>query len=327
MSSVSSIKTGNRKSAYLANIGILFNLLVLILVISITFLSASTRVSASSDIQFYKVDIKLDEEGKSDVQLILTFKEPEKYLSFNVIGRIENFMATSNAGPVNCGVDISGTSSIRCEMNLTETKKQLQINFTTYDFVKTLDDKFYFSSDLSPHIYVTDISATLKLPNGALLVGEYISSSVLSYPESASAHIVGDSIIVIWNLRNIQATELLKFEVLYERVTPPPWFELRMRHFVLLGASFAVVIGFIFVRYLRKSENLVLSVLDEYERKVIDIITKEGEVKQKKVVQLTNLSKAKISRVVKSLADRGLIEVERRGRTNRLKLVKKKLKV
>ena len=315
---------GSKKAA---NILIISNLLMLILVISVTFLSVSTRVSASSDIQFYKIDIKLDEEGKSDVQLILTFTEPERYLSFNVIGRIENFVATSNAGPVDCEVDISGTSSINCEMNLTETKKELRMNFTTTDFVKTLDDKFYFSGDFSPHLAVVDVSATLKLPHGALLIGENISSSVLSYPKSASAHIVGDSIIVIWNLHNIPATELLKFEVLYEQITPPAWFELRMRHFVLLGASFAVVIGFIFVRYLRKSESLVLSVLDEYERKVIDIITKEGEVKQKQVVQLTNLSKAKVSRVVKNLAERGLVEVERRGRTNRLKLVKKKLKV
>ncbi len=314
-------------SRKLADIGIVFNLLILILVISITLLSVSTLVSASSDIQFYKIDIELDEEGKSDIQLVLTFRELERYFSFNVIGRIENFEATSNAGPVDCKVDISGTSSISCEMNLTETKKELQINFTTTDFVKTLDDKFYFSGDLSPHIAVADVSATLKLPHGALLVGEDISSSVLSYPKSASAHIVGDTIIVIWKLYNIPAAELLKFEVLYEQVTPPPWFELRMRHFILLGASFAVVIGFIFVRYLRKSESLVLSVLDEYERKVIDIIIREGEVKQKRVVQLTNLSKAKVSRVVKTLAERGLLEVERRGRTNRLKLVKKKLKI
>lgn len=317
----------NRKLANLASIKIISNLLILILVISITFLLASTLVSASSDIQFYKIDIELDEKGKSDIQLVLTFREPERFFAFNVIGRIENFEATSNAGPVDCKIDIRGTSSISCEMNLTETKKELQINFTTTDFVKTLDKKFYFSGDFSPHIAVADISATLKLPHGALLVGEDISSSVLSYPKSASAHIVGDSIIVIWKLYSIPVAELLKFEVLYEQVTPPPWFELRMRHFILLGASFAVVIGFIFVRYLRKSESLVLSVLDEYERKVIDIITREGEVKQKRVVQLTNLSKAKVSRVVKTLAERGLLEVERRGRTNRLKLVKKKLKI
>lgn len=314
----------NRK---LINRRIKFGAVPLVLISLVFFLSLPVIAYASSDIQFYKIDIKLDEEGKSDVQLVITFKEAENHFSFNVIGRAENFKATSNAGPVNCKVDVSGTSAINCEMNLTETQKELRMNFTTNDFVKNLDKKFYFSGDLSPHIYATEISATLRLPQGSFLVGEDISSSVLSYPKNASAHIVGDSIIIIWKLYGISATDSLKFEVVYEQVTAPSWFQLRMRHFVLLGATFAVVLGFIFVRYLRKSESLVLSVLDEYERKVMDVITKEGEIKQKQVVQLTNLSKAKVSRVVKNLADRGLIEVERRGRTNRLKLVKKKLKI
>lgn len=324
MKTVENRKSKNKKSNH---VRIQFNPLLLIVFISSIFLLLlPTVVSATSDIQFYKIDVRIDEEDKSDVQLLMTFKRPEKYFSFNVIGRIENFEATSNAGPVDCNVDVSGTSSISCEMNLTSTQKELQINFTTSDFVKPLDEKFYFSGDLSPHISVADVSATLKLPQGFLLVGEDISSSVLSYPQNASAHIVGDSILVIWKLYSVSAYESIKFEVLYEQVTTPPWFQLRMRHFVLFGATFAVVIGFIFVRYLRKSESLVLSVLDEYERKVMDIITKEGEVKQRQVVRLTNLSKAKVSRVVKSLAGRGLIEVERIGRTNRLKVVKKKFK-
>jgi uncharacterized membrane protein len=50
-----------------------------------------------------------------------------------------------------------------------------------------------------------------------------------------------------------------------------------------------------------------------------------GEINQRKVVQETNLSKAKVSRVVKTLAERGLIEIKRSGRTNKLKMVKKKI--
>lgn len=325
---MNNVKIFRKPSVDLTNVASKINLLLLLIFVSSTFLALMPAlVSANQGIQFYKIDIALDDEGKSDVKLVITFKEAEETFSFDIIGRIENFEATSNAGPVDCTVRVSGTSSINCIMDLTETQKELQINFTTNDFVKTLDDKFYFSGDLSPNTYATEISTTLKLPQATLLVGENISSSILSYPKSASAHILGDSIIVVWTLYKIPETEGLKFEVLYEQVKTPPWFQLRMRHFVLLGASFAVVLGFIFVRYLRRSESVVLSVLDEYERKVVDIISKEGEVKQKQVVQLTNFSKAKVSRVVKNLAKRGLIEVERRGRTNRLKLVKKKLKI
>ena len=81
---------------------------------------------------------------------------------------------------------------------------------------------------------------------------------------------------------------------------------------------------FIFKR-IKKPAEVIISVLDDYEKRVINIINAAGgEVNQRKVVQETNLSKAKVSRVVKNLQNRGLITVERIGRTNKLKLAKKK---
>jgi uncharacterized membrane protein len=88
------------------------------------------------------------------------------------------------------------------------------------------------------------------------------------------------------------------------------------------------VLGFIYIRHFRKPQKFILSVLDDYERKIMDlIIASEGVTDQKKIVKDTNLSKAKVSRVVKSLVERGLIEVERIGRRNKLKLIKKKFSI
>jgi predicted transcriptional regulator len=289
--------------------------------------SMATRAQqqvSTPEIQFYSIDVRLNDQGRSFVHLTMTFKNPETQYSFKVLGRVENFNATSNSGRPDCNVSISGTSEIACNMNLTDTQKELELMFETDDFVKTLDNQLYFSGDLSPRTYVADASATLRLPSGFLLVGEDVSSSILTFANNASAHIVGDSIIINWKLAGIKPADSLKFEVLYEQITAPPWFELRLRYFVLFGAVFAVVVGFIIVRYMRRSENLVLSVLDEYERKIIGIISNQGEVKQKRIVELTELSKAKVSRVIKSLADRGLVDIERTGRTNKVKISRKR---
>ena len=261
------------------------------------------------------------------MDLVITFKEPEQDLTMEVIGRVENFEATSNAGPVECDVDVSGISIINCHMNLTRTRKELRISFETADFVKLLDNKYYYSADFDLGTEIDSVTGTFKLPNNFLLVGESIDSSVLSNPENATAHFAGGRILIIWNLEGIDKNDDLKFEILYEQVKTPPWFNLRMRHFVLFGGAFAVVLGFIFVVYLRRSQTLVLSVLDEYEKQIMSIVTREGEIKQRRIVQMTNLSKAKVSRVIKSLSERGLIEVERVGRTNRIKPVKKKLEI
>ena len=294
----------------------------------LTFITASSPTTASEAIQYYEINTELDEEGKSTVKLVITFSKPESSFQFNIIGRIQNFKVSSIAGPVNCTVKINGISSVDCKLNLTEEKRQVEINFETYDFVRTLENKFYFSGDYSLGKDVKRIFASLKLPKNALLVGENITTSRLSFPENASAFVAESGrIMITWNLRNIRKEDMLKLEVLYQQLQPPAWFQLRMRHFILFGAVFAIVFGFLIFRHFRRSEELVLSVLDEYERKVMNIIAEAGEIKQRKVVQLTNLSKAKVSRIVKRLAERGLIEVERIGRTNRLRLVKKKFRI
>jgi hypothetical protein len=300
---------------------------VTVFIIASTLISPHPVSAKNGDIQFYRIDVDIDENNMANVDMVITFKYPERRFSFDVIGRVENFQATSNAGPVDCDVDVSGTSTINCNMNLTAARKEMEINFETTDFVKILDNKHYLSADMSPDADVDGVSATFKLPKGFLLVGEDIDSSILSYSENASAHIVGGRILIVWDLSNTQSDEQLKFDILYEQVKKPAWFELRMRHFLLFGAAFAVVVGFVFIRHLRKSETLVLSVLDDYERQIMNIITKEGDIKQRKIVRLTNLSKAKVSRVVKSLAERGLIEVERIGRTNRIRLSKKRFEL
>jgi hypothetical protein len=305
---------------------ILFQI-VSVLIVAVLALFVIPQIASAADIQFYKIDVDVSENNEAEVDLLITFKYPEKRFSFDVIGGIQNFEATSNAGPIICDVDVSGTSSINCNMNLTETRKEIEIKFETDDFVKELENKMYFSADLSTHSPIDRLSANFKLPEGFLFVGEDIDSSVLAYTENYTAHIVGGRILIIWDLMDTGSDDQLKFDILYEQVKKPPWFQLRMRHFILFGAVFAVVIGFVFIRHLRKSETLVLSVLDEYERQIMNIITREGEIKQRKIVRLTNLSKAKVSRVVKSLAERGLIEVERMGRTNRIRLAKKKFGV
>ncbi|MCS7123067.1 MAG: winged helix-turn-helix transcriptional regulator, partial [Candidatus Aenigmarchaeota archaeon] len=64
-------------------------------------------------------------------------------------------------------------------------------------------------------------------------------------------------------------------------------------------------------------------VLDPDEKKIYEIVQKEGKIKQNRLVELTGFSKVKVSRVVKSLKDKKLINVEKLGKTNLISLRKK----
>jgi hypothetical protein len=279
-------------------------------------------VVAFAQVQSYGIDANINDAGMSAIKLTITFSQPEDHFDFDIIGRIQNFNSSSNAGPVNCVLDISGISSVNCSMALTEEKRTVEITFDTNDFVKTLDSKFYFDADLGLNQDVERVFTFVRLPEGMVL------SSKQPSPGNFTSISDGRRIIITWMATNINSQSPLRYEILYERVQQPIWGQIRLRYIVVVGIVAVAAISFAYFRYFRKSEQLVLSVLDDYERKVMDIIVaSEGIVNQKKVVQETNLSKAKISRVVKSLVNRGLVEVEHTGRTNRLKLVKKKFKI
>jgi len=278
--------------------------------------------NALAQVQYYGIDANIDSSGKSFIKLTITFADPETSFKFDIMGRIENLNATSIAGPINCKLDVSGISSVDCGLSLTREKRTIDITFETNDFIKNLDQKHYFDADFGLNRDLDQVFTFVRLPEGMVLASREPS------PENATTGSDGRRIIVAWKLTDIKSNQPLRFEILYEQTQQPPLFQLRLRYFVVFGIAAAAVTSFIYLRYFRRPEKLVLSVLDDYERQVMNIlVASEGVVSQKKVVQDTNLSKAKISRVVKSLVSRGLVEVERMGRTNKLKLVKKKFKI
>lgn len=290
--------------------------------VSFLLIFALLSVNVLAQVQYYGIDANIDSSGRSFIKLTITFAEPETSFKFDIIGRIENLNASSIAGPINCRLEVSGISSIDCSMNLTQEKRTIDITFETNDFIKNLDRKLYFNADFGLNKNLDQVFTFVRLPEGMAL------ASREPLPENATKGSDGRRIIVTWKLTNVKSTQPLRFEILYEQIQQPPLFQLRLRHFVVFGIAAAAVTSFIYLHYFRRPEKLVLSVLDDYERQVMDIlVASDGVVSQKKVVQDTNLSKAKISRVVKSLVNRGLIELERVGRTNKLKLVKKKFKI
>ncbi|MEM5844312.1 MAG: winged helix-turn-helix transcriptional regulator [Candidatus Aenigmatarchaeota archaeon] len=278
-----------------------------------------------AQVQFYGIDVNVDKSGRSFVTLTVTFSEIKDRLEFDVIGRVENLRASSEFGNITCKAYGKGISEVKCDINIS-VGRTVKIYYETSDFVKSLEGKYYFDGDFSLKEEIERVFASVKLPEGMALIEENLIASKVSFPENASTSTLGRRIIVIWKLEGIKPNQPLKLQFLYEQIAEAE--KLNLIPIIILGLAIGLVIVFAYVRFFKKPEKLVLSVLDEFERKVMDaIIAAGGIITQKKVVEQTNLSKAKVSRVVKSLVERGLIEVESLGRTNKLKLVKKKFKL
>ncbi len=293
--------------------------IVSVLVAIVSLLSFTPTVFAV--IQFYGAETDLDPDGNAKIRLTVTFQQPVKGFQLAIFGVIKNFNASSNSGPVNCNVEVGAASIIDCKMNLTQDKRTLELRFETADFVRTVDTKNLFSLDLSLSQPIGQAIASVKLPEGYALTNTSLIPAVS--PSAVSIVSDGRRIIVNWDVVNLTAEQPFKFQTLYEPVKtqfPTGLVVVGILSFLTLAG-----LGFFFYRRIKKPKEVILSVLDDFERKVIEVITVAGgEINQRKVVLETNLSKAKVSRVVKRLQERGLLEVTRLGRTNKLKLVQKK---
>ncbi len=284
------------------------------------FLAAVPMVHAQ--VSYYGVDNVVNPDGSVAVKMTITFNDAVKDFGFLFMGKVANFNATSNAGPVDCKADVSSATSISCTMPLSLEKRTLEMSFTTNDLVKGIDGMSFFSGDFGLNRNVDSAFVSVKLPEGMILVTN--SSTYPILPSAVQTLSDGRRIIVTWSLSGIMQVTPLKFQLAYEPTTiisnvPDYWV------YSSIAIAAVILVSFFIIRSVRKPKEVILSVLDEYERSVMDCIVKAGgTISQKKIVQDTNLSKAKVSRVIKSLVERGLIESERTGRTSKIKLVKKK---
>lgn len=70
--------------------------------------------------------------------------------------------------------------------------------------------------------------------------------------------------------------------------------------------------------YEKEKEDLLMSILTDDEKMVIKLIKEYGSITQKDIVDITGLTKPKISRIVSDLEGRGIIKKIKVGRINKL---------
>ena len=127
----------------------------------------------------------------------------------------------------------------------------------------------------------------------------------------------GRRIFIEWNFENPKLGSSIDVTVLYE--------ELQTNEtMVLLGVlGVVLILAFIFVKSRKTSYDIIMPVLTRDERKVMEMIlaSDKKEINQNDVVRELDASKAKVSRIIKNLEIRGLIEIKHIGRKNKIKLV------
>ncbi len=276
----------------------------------ITFLGAEVELG---DVSHTTLTITFDQN--SSVRL---FRMPLFY-------DIQNLKAEANFGNVSCSIQKkSFGSQIECAIFPTPKKRMLKLEYDSFDLVKKADAQFLYKQELLMPLETKQISFKVMLPEGMFLAAEGVFQPYL--PTDGEKGSDGRRIFISWRKENLTAGESFGAQISYEAASDNSQILTLFAGGMLgLGAIIiALIVGFwFFYKRFKGNIKIVLPVLKGDEKKIMEMIIRDkGNTNQKLLVRESNFSKARVSKILKSLQERGIIKLEREGRSNNVHLVK-----
>ncbi len=239
---------------------------------------------------------------------------------YYIISKIIGVEVMADDKFVECSVkSLELGTSIICE-NI--NAKKIVYRFRSLDKVSDLQGLNMFRHRFSVTQPAERFSMTLKLPLGTAIVekskldGTGLKPFEPSWGQEGSD---GRRIFVNWEAEKPSLGMTIDVSVIYERVV-----ETSQILSLAIILSIAAALLFVIIIFRRKHVEDLMPILTESERKVMEILFKEKTgIDQRKIVKEMDFSKSKVSRIIQNLSSRGLIERERKGRANIIKLKKR----
>lgn len=284
------------------------------LLVAITLFLLFFSISFSQLSKFYvKIDYGIE---KMKSTFTICFKNiSENYFKIPVYEKYEKLNFSTFGKYINCW---KNENFVECNFELTKEKTCIDLLFYGKTNKEKLNEKIYsFSYSFNIPLIAEEISIAAILPERVIIA--HTENSIFPSKYFLATDPSGRRIVVSWKLDNNG-----KIDFLTKIIVEIP-LEEKKTGLTQIVSYFAfpiviILIVFYYLKFLRK--ETIESILNENERKIVEILREKKKIVQKDLVQYLELSKAKVSRMVKDMEKRGIIEVERRGRNNILKLKK-----
>jgi uncharacterized membrane protein len=266
----------------------------------------------------FNTTVDVNEDGSSYFEFSFKFSDDIKEVEIPFSGSISNLFTEEGK----CEIRESVGNVIHCEPPSPFMVGIIKIKttFKASGLVEKRGNISYFSFDIPILWHTDDISVVVKLPKNMALAEKVL---LPISPSGADIRSDGRRLITSWSFKDKIKGDIIPIRIYYETISPLP---LQQYYEWIIVIGIVIIIGMALIyRRISKRSELVFSVLNENEKMIVDIIKKEGKkpVDQRKVVSLSGFSKAKVSRILQSLTERGIVDVERIGRKNKITLKKK----
>lgn len=302
--------------------------LVLIIFLSISFFSIHTTYSLSLD--YYGIVAEIMDNDNVKHLLTFKFSEPIGHIDYTLDAPVYNlsfeskFISSCSSEPAPRG------SIISCDfIGMTMEKNAITLSFETKNSVKENDGFKQFSINYGIPLRINRSFVMVMLPKQIFLGKEPENESY--FPSNGSIIVEGRRIKVYWEKENLSENDSLRFSVLYSPNKPfsaPDFISTPDAVFFGLAGIIAIVfISLVLYTRLRQGVSAISDVLNKDERKIASMLEANGgKMLQKAIVKETGFSKAKVSRIIKSLHSRNIVSIEAvSGRENRIILKVRKV--
>lgn len=290
----------------------------IVLGLLVGFLLASGTASAAS-VNLYRREASI---GLLDVRIedTISFDEAPGEMEIPLMFSADEFSSRSTIRNYECGAEEREYGTlISCDLPEGESGR-LTLEFTTDDLVSDVGQHYYFSDELRMPAYTETFVYRAELREGLVLIEEDMNTPFTRFsPGYGEERSDGRIIYVFWSEDDVQEDEGINPRVSYERTEEP---EEGLTELYVIVLGIVLILGFMGAALkLGDGGEGIPQALKEDERKIVEIVEDAGgEIKQKRIVEAVEFSKAKVSRLVHDLKERGLLETKKVGRTNRVRL-------
>jgi DNA-binding transcriptional ArsR family regulator len=236
--------------------------------------------------------------------------------SFNYITNhpVREMEVEINDRPVECDFeDMTLGGEIRCPTDLRENFT-VTMNYRTSGLKRSVNGVNIFRYSQSIYRPIEEYNFRVSLPEGTGIIDQENVSTPVIEPSGGDVGSEGRRIHVEWTDQP-SLGDTMSYQVTYEQLSPD-------YSNVVIGITVLVLAVGLYRFYLRQKSRSksrdIMDSLTEDEREVFEILIEEEDMLQKDIVDASEYSKAKISGVISSLEDEGLIIKEKEGRSNRI---------
>ena len=299
-----------------------FSLAVLSVFFALGLSLIASSVSAA-ELDYYGIETVLERSLLVETTTTLIFDKPINHLDYNLDFNIMNLSVKTLSGTSKCSFDnIKDGSTISCDFyGVGEQDKTIKLSFSTRNAIKRVGENYEFRASYPISMPTKRMFCIIKLPPKAGLAMEVANESF--FPPDGKILTDGKRIIVSWEKRNLTTEDSLNFSVLFDLVGTGG---LLWDVLIVVLTTVVIIIMIVVAVYVRRGTTLVkreikiLPLLNADEKRIVDMIAKQGgEARQRLLVKESDFSKAKVSRLIKNLKERGVVDIEPiSGRENKI---------